>query len=209
MNARFMQRTVWLALAVVTAAGVVTLMTSTAGRADDEGSPIYGVKIPAGYREWRTIAVNQLLVPGKTDQLRAQLGNDIAFKAFKDGTLPFPDGAVIVALHWTRVPSEYNNQVLAGAFPGAQSFVVGSRVNMQIMVKDSKKMCRDRRLGIRRFQGRQTGRRSAAQNLLPVPRAGQRSRLRFYALRAVKLVFGHQVHHPQIGGPTNFVLDNS
>ena len=48
MNARFMQRTVWLALAVVTAAGVVTLMTSTAGRADDDGSPIYGVKIPAG-----------------------------------------------------------------------------------------------------------------------------------------------------------------
>jgi hypothetical protein len=30
-------------------------------------------------------------------------------------------------------------KVLAGAFPGAQSFVVGSRVNMQVMVKDSKK----------------------------------------------------------------------
>jgi hypothetical protein len=45
----------------------------------------------------------------------------------------------IVALHWTRVPSEDNNKVLAGPFPGAQSFVVGSPVNMQVMVKDSKK----------------------------------------------------------------------
>ena len=54
-----------------------------------------------------------------------------------EGTLPFPDGAVIVALHWTRVPSEDNNKVLAGPFPGA--FVVGSPVNMQVMVKDSKK----------------------------------------------------------------------
>src|SRR6202522_4734476 len=102
MNARFMQRSVWLALAVVTAAGVITLMTSTAGRADDAGSPIYGVKIPAGYREWKTIAVNQLLVPGKTDQLRAQLGNDIAFKALKDGKLTYTNGANIVALTWTH-----------------------------------------------------------------------------------------------------------
>jgi hypothetical protein len=29
----------------------------TAGGADDQGSPIYGVKIPAGFREWSLINV--------------------------------------------------------------------------------------------------------------------------------------------------------
>jgi hypothetical protein len=101
-------------------------------------SPIYGVTIPPGYRDWKLIAVDHL-VTDKVDQLRAQLGNDIAIKAFKDGTIPFPDGAIIAALHWTRVPSEDNNKVLAGAFPGAKSYVIGSAVNVQFMVKDSKK----------------------------------------------------------------------
>jgi cytochrome P460 len=54
-------------------------------------------------------------------------------------TLPFPDGAIIAAIHWTRVPSEDNNKVLDGPFPGTQSFVIGSRVNVQFKVKDSKK----------------------------------------------------------------------
>jgi hypothetical protein len=101
-------------------------------------SPIYGVTIPSGYRDWQVIAVNQLKTD-KIDQLRAQLGNDISIKAFKEGTLPFPDGAIIAALHFNRVPSEDNNKVLAGSFPGAQSFVVGSPANVQFMVKDSKK----------------------------------------------------------------------
>jgi Cytochrome P460 len=101
-------------------------------------SPIYGVTVPPGYRDWKLISENQLLTP-KLDQLRAQFGNEIAIRAFREGTLPFPDGAIIVAQHWTRVPSEDNNKVLAGPFPGAQSFVIGSPVNIQIMVKDSKK----------------------------------------------------------------------
>jgi hypothetical protein len=80
-------------------------------------SPIYGVTIPDGYRDWQVIAVNQLLFAGKGNQLRAQLGNDIAIKAFKDRKLPFPDGAIIAAIHWTRVPSEDNNKVLDVPFP--------------------------------------------------------------------------------------------
>jgi hypothetical protein len=101
-------------------------------------SPIYGVTIPTGYRDWKLIAVDQLVV-GKLDQLRAQLGNEVAIKAFKDGKVPFPDGTIIAALHWKRVPSEDNNKVLNGPFPGAQSFVVDSAVNVQFMIKDSKK----------------------------------------------------------------------
>jgi hypothetical protein len=106
--------------------------------AQSNASPIYGVTLPAGYRDWELIALNSLKTD-KVDQLRAQLGNEIAIKAFKEGKLPFPDGSIIVALHWKRVPSETNDKVLAPAFPGAQSFVVESPVNVQIMVKDSGK----------------------------------------------------------------------
>jgi hypothetical protein len=134
-----MKRVIHLLVAVAVVAGVVVINPPASGQGEGEAAPIYGVRIPPGYRDWKMIAVAQLLVAGKADQLRAQLGNDIAIKACKDGKVPFPDGAIIVALHWTRVPSEDNNRVLAGPFPGAQSFVVGSRVNMQVMVKDSKK----------------------------------------------------------------------
>jgi len=133
-----MNRTALLLIGVALA-GAVAFMAAASGQADRESAPISGVDLPANYREWQLIAVNNLLVAGKTDQLRAQLGNDVAIKAFKDGRIPFPDGAIIVAIHWTRVRSEYNSNVLAGPFPGAQSFVVGSSVNVQFMVKDSKK----------------------------------------------------------------------
>ena len=134
-----MKRIGFLLLAVATMAGIVAFTARASGPADEEAAPIYGVKIPAGYRDWKLIAVDHLLVAGKVDQLRAQLGNDIAIKAFKERKVPFPDGTIIAAIHWTRVPSEDNNKVLAGPFPGAQSFVVGSPVNVQFMVKDSKK----------------------------------------------------------------------
>jgi Cytochrome P460 len=132
----------FLLIAVAGLAAIITYAAASGQGAEKvshgEASPIYGVTIPAGYRDWKLIAVKQLKTP-KVDQLRAELGNDIATKAFKEGKLPFPDGAIIVALHWTRVSSEDDNVVLAGPFPGAQSFVVGSPVNMQVMVKDSKK----------------------------------------------------------------------
>ena len=103
-------------------------------------SPIFGVKIPPGYRDWKLIAVKHLLIGSiKVDQLRAQLGNDIAVKAFKEGTIPFPDGSIIAALHWTRSLSGDDSKVIADVFPGAQSYVIGSAVNVQFMVKDSKK----------------------------------------------------------------------
>src|SRR5216684_3182442 len=134
-----MKRITFFLLAVATLAGIVAYMAHASGQPDGDSSPVYGFKIPAGYRDWKLIAVDHLLVAGKADQLRAQLGNDIAIKAFKEGKVPFPDGTIIAAIHWTRVPSEDNNKVLAGPFPGAQSFVVGSPVNVQFMVKDSKK----------------------------------------------------------------------
>jgi Cytochrome P460 len=133
-----MKRIVFLAAAVAAVVAVVHSSAPASGHTDEAASPIYGVTIPPGYRDWKMIAVAQLKTD-KVDQMRAQFGNEIAINAYKQGKVLFPDGAIIVALHWTRVPSEDNNKVLAGPFPGAQSFVVGSPVNMQVMVKDSQK----------------------------------------------------------------------
>jgi hypothetical protein len=134
-----MERIGFLLLAVATVAGIVTHIPHAFAQSGGGSSPIYRVKIPEGYRNWKMIAVNQLVIAPKVDQLRTQLGNEIAIKAFKEGTIPFPDGSIIAAIHWTRVSSEFNNSVLDGPFPGAQSFVVGMPVNVQFMVKDSKK----------------------------------------------------------------------
>jgi hypothetical protein len=144
-----MKRIGLLLLAVAALAGIFAYIAHASGQSDGDSSPIYGVKIPAGYRDWQLIAVNQLHFAGKGEQLRAQLGNEIAIKAFREGTLPFPDGSIIAAIHWTRVPSADNDEVLDPVFPGTHSFVIGSPVNVQFMVKDSKKIRRDGRLGIR------------------------------------------------------------
>jgi hypothetical protein len=71
---------------------------------------------------------------GKLNDIRAILGNDIAIKAYREGTLPFPDGAIIARLAWDYISSEENNE----AFGGPQSFVAGTPTNVQFMVKDSK-----------------------------------------------------------------------
>jgi Cytochrome P460 len=137
------------ALGVCAAVAVCTLYvtksTAQSPKADQTeaasaASPIYGVTIPAGYSDWHLISVAQL-AGGNLKQLRAQLGNDIAIKAFREGKLPFPDGAMIAALHWNEVSSDANDKVLASGFPGAglRSSVVASAENVQFMVKDSKK----------------------------------------------------------------------
>jgi hypothetical protein len=133
----------WIALIPV-AAAVVAAVGAHVSPASGEGevAPIYGVKIPADFREWRLISVKHLTGGGgKLKQLRAQLGNDIAIKAFREGKLPFPDGAIIAALHWSEDSSEADDKVLATGFPsaGLHSSFAGAAVNVQFMIKDSKK----------------------------------------------------------------------
>jgi hypothetical protein len=104
------------------AAGCITTsMLSIAGQADNGGSPIFGVKIPAGYRQWELIAVSH---ESGLDELRGILGNAIATKAYQDGTLPFPEGTTLAKLAWKHVP-------LVG-LDGA--FVTGPATTVQIMV---------------------------------------------------------------------------
>ena len=132
----------------------------------NNASPIYGVTVPAGYRNWKLISVNHL-VTDKVNQVRAQLGNDIAYKAFQDGTLPFPDGSIIAALHWNHVASEENDKVLVAAFPGAQSFVAGPPANVQFMVKDSKKYAATGGWGFGDFKNGKPGDRALHEACFP------------------------------------------
>jgi hypothetical protein len=127
-------------IAIAALGGAGAMMAPASGQTDEEAAPIYGIKIPAGYRDWRLISVNHL-AGSSVKQVRAQLGNDIAIKAFREGKLPFPDGSIIAALHWNDVSADENNKVLATGFPGAglQSFIAGPPVNIQFMIKDSKK----------------------------------------------------------------------
>ena len=127
-----MRRTVFLLVATVALGGVLAYSAPLSGQDAGEAAPIYGIKIPAGYRDWRLISVAH--EEGNLNDLRAQLGNDVAI-AFREGKLPFPDGTIIAALHWNYVSSEENNKV----FGRVQSFVAGTPKNIQFMVKDSKK----------------------------------------------------------------------
>jgi hypothetical protein len=127
-----MKRISVLAVAAI-AVCAIALMTFAATRTDDEAAPIFGIKIPPGYRDWKLISVAH--EEGNLNDLRAVLGNDAAIKAYREGKLPFPDGTTIARLAWSYVPSEENNRV----FGRQQSFVAGSATNVQFMVKDSKK----------------------------------------------------------------------
>jgi len=137
-----MKRNAAVGLSALAAIAFIVGITAIASEHGDEASvPIFLTEIPQGYRDFGLIAVSRLIAGNGSSQLRAQLGNDIAIKAYREGKLPFPDGAIIAALHWNEITSEENNKVLAKGFPGAgmQSFVPGSGVNIQFMVKDSKK----------------------------------------------------------------------
>ena len=135
------------AVTVSAVASAAAYMESASGQSNGDAAPIYGVKIPDGYRDWRMISVKRLTGKqltgngGELKQLRAELGNDLAIKAYRDGTLPFPDGAIIAALHWNEESSDADDQVLAAGFPGLglKASFAGSAVNAQFMVKDSKK----------------------------------------------------------------------
>jgi hypothetical protein len=128
-----MQKIAFLLVAIAVVASVAASTASASRHTDGQAAPIFGIKIPPGYRDWKLISVAH--EEGNLNDLRAVLGNDIAINAYREGKLPFPDGAIIARLAWNYIPSEENNKV----FGRAQSFVPGSPTNVQFMVKDSKK----------------------------------------------------------------------
>jgi hypothetical protein len=120
-------------IAVIALTGVPIQTAHANGEAGGEAAPIFGIRIPPGFRDWDVVSVAH--EAGNNNDLRAVLGNDIAIKAYREGKLPFPDGTIIARLAWRYVPSAENNKV----FGRAQSFVSGSPINIQFDVKDSRK----------------------------------------------------------------------
>ena len=128
-----MKRITFFLIAAATMTGVIGF-TATASRTVEDKPPIFVKEIPPGYRDWKLISVAR--EEGDLKDIRAVLGNDVAIKAYREGKLPFPDGAIIARLAWSLDASEENNK----AFGKAQSFVAGAPKNgVQFMVKDSKK----------------------------------------------------------------------
>jgi Cytochrome P460 len=143
-----MRRITYILGAVVALGGVLVYIAQASGETGGEPAPIFGIKIPPGYRDWRVISVAH--EAGNNNDLRAVLGNDVAIKAYREEKLPFPDGTIIARLAWSYVPSDENNKV----FGRAQSFVAGAPINVQFMVKDSKKYAATGGWGFAQFKDR-------------------------------------------------------
>lgn len=134
-------------VAVATLVGVLALTFPASVSGDEDAAPIFGVKLPPDFRDWKLISLAH--EAGNLNDFRAVLGNDAAIKAYRDGQLPFPDGAIIARLAWQYVPSVENNKV----FGRDQSFVAGAPTNVQFMVKDSKKYASTGGWGFAQFKG--------------------------------------------------------
>ena len=123
--------------------GLVLLTTAIhpprpARAAGGDASPVFGVSIPDGYRNWQVVAPSHRT---DKDEVRVVLGNAIAMKSYRDKTLPFPDGTILAKLEWKRVESaEFRN-----------AFVPGEVVQIEFMVKDAKKYAKTGGWGFGRF----------------------------------------------------------
>ncbi|HEX6719255.1 MAG TPA: cytochrome P460 family protein [Pyrinomonadaceae bacterium] len=131
-----MKRTTFLVVIVATLAGVVAFTATTSRHAEaQEAAPIFVKTIPAGYRDWKVVTVSH--EAGDLNDIRAGIGNDIAIKAYRDGKLPFPEGAIVGRIAWSHTASDEYNKL----FGREQAFVAGppTKFYLQFMVKDSKK----------------------------------------------------------------------
>ena len=105
---------------------------------NDLASPVFGVTIPEGYRNWPVVAPSHRT---DKDEIRVILGNDIAMKAYRSKTLPFPDGAILAKLAWKRTKSaEFD-----------KTFVPGEPQRIEFMVKNAKKYASTGGWGFGRF----------------------------------------------------------
>ena len=104
---------------------------------------------------------------GNLNSLGAVLGNDVAFNAYREGKLPFPDRTIIAALHYRYVPSDVKT---TKSLARLNLSFTGPPTNIQFMVKDSKKYAATGVLGVRYLRRRQTCRRGIHEKLLPLPR---------------------------------------
>jgi len=79
-----MRRITFLLVALATLGGVIAFRAPASGQTDSGAAASYGFKIPPGYRNWRLISVAH--EEGSLNSFAAVLGNDIAIKAYRDGS---------------------------------------------------------------------------------------------------------------------------
>ncbi|HEX6850050.1 MAG TPA: cytochrome P460 family protein [Candidatus Polarisedimenticolaceae bacterium] len=124
-----------LAASATLVGGVAFLASPLRDARAEEAAPLFVTEIPTGYRDWKLVSVAH--EEGDLKDIRAVLGNEVAIRAYRGGSSPFPEGTVIGRIAWSHVPSAENNK----AFGREQSFVAGAPTPfyLQFMVKDSKK----------------------------------------------------------------------
>jgi Cytochrome P460 len=118
-----------------------------------------GITIPQGYRDWKLISVATLGPPD--NDIRAVLGNDIAIGAYREGKLPFPNGAIIARLAWKQSKDPASDNALSheplnsGSIQKllSGSFAAGSPTNVQFMVRDSTQYASTGGWGFAQFTG--------------------------------------------------------
>src|SRR5687767_5911379 len=159
---KFLTKWIVFLLVAVTAVVCVIAAAPASRPADEPAAAIDAGRLPPGYRDWRLISVAR--EEGELDDIRAILGNDIAIKAYREGTLPFPEGAIIARLAWSFDASEENNR----AFGRAQSFVAGHPKNgVQFMVKDTKKYAATGGWGYAHFDDGKPAKEAFMQSCFP------------------------------------------
>jgi hypothetical protein len=141
-----MKRIAFFLVALAAVAGLAGFIAPAVGLANGEPDAPYVTEMPHGYRNWQWVSSTH--EAGNINSIGAVLGNDVAMKAFRDGKLPYPDGTIIVALHYKYVTSDENNKI----FGQVQSYVPGAPTNIQFMVKDSKKYAATGGWGFGHFQ---------------------------------------------------------
>jgi hypothetical protein len=89
--------------AAVSIAGIAVHESNAAKQTGGQAAASYVTKMPAGYRDYRFISVAH--EAGGLNSLGAMLGNDVAIKAYRAKTLPFPASTIIAALHYAHSPN--------------------------------------------------------------------------------------------------------
>ena len=120
-------------VAIASIAGIAAHKTHDPKQTNEQVPPAFVTEMPAGYRDYKLISVAH--EAGNLNSLGAVLGNEVAIDAYRAKILPFPDGTIIAALHYTHSQNAENNQI----FGQAQSFTPGNPTNVQFMIKDSHK----------------------------------------------------------------------
>src|SRR5579862_7365009 len=80
-----MKANVFAVISLTALAAIVAYIGPAYGQPSNETAPIFVRNIPAGYRDWRLVSVAH--EEGSFNSFAAVLGNDVAIKAYREGTL--------------------------------------------------------------------------------------------------------------------------